>query len=372
MREVGYSGRISNKRKSYKESEKRRRADKSGLIEEGDLADDDDESLEKKLARLRREIAEVKEETQRRGAENESKKSEEQHPSADDIGYLSQTLDSVEFSEHLHRRNAATKLVQQLNAPLERKSTGAEPNGVNVGNLTQANSGYTFSYSPNYQDRHTLAKVADFDSRLSMLERILGIDTIPLPTQDHTPNKAILPALESLDRQMSAVSNSSDSFLDATHRRIRQLTFDAEKLTEARKAARAAQESLDESQTAERRTEASSQDPQQSKDPEQVYKINALYGTLPTIESLSPLLPPLLDKLRSLRSIHGDAANASQNLARVESRQETMTDELQHWREGLEKVEAALKQSEQTMSGNLTTVESWVKELEERMAKFSR
>ena len=104
-------------------------------------------------------------------------------------------------------------------------------------------------------------------------------------------------------------------------------------------------------------------------DPEQVSKINALYGTLPTIESLSPLLPSLLDRLRSLRSVHADATAAYHSLTQVESRQEAMAEELRFWRAGLEKVEGVVEQAQKTMSGSMSAVEGWVTELEDRMQK---
>ena len=102
----------------------------------------------------------------------------------------------------------------------------------------------------------------------------------------------------------------------------------------------------------------------------QVAKINALYGTLPTIEGLSPLLPSLLDRLRSLRAIHADAATASEGLERVERRQTEMADDIKRWKEGLEKVEKAMKQGETVMGGNMKVVEGWVKELEQKMGKL--
>ena len=78
----------------------------------------------------------------------------------------------------------------------------------------------------------------------------------------------------------------------------------------------------------------------------------------------------MLDRLRSLRSLHADAATASQTLARLEARQEETKQELQGWREGLEKVETAMKQGEKTVKGNTESVETWVKELEERIRKL--
>jgi nuclear migration protein JNM1 len=135
-------------------------------------------------------------------------------------------------------------------------------------------------------------------------------------------------------------------------------------LDEARKSAKVAQEDL------RAASGDSKMEDDDDIDSEQVAKINALYGTLATIEHLSPMLPSLLDRLRSLRAIHADAATASETLEKVAKGQEDMAGDIRKWREGLEKVEQAIKQGEQTMGGNMKAVEGWVKDLEERMARL--
>ncbi len=106
-------------------------------------------------------------------------------------------------------------------------------------------------------------------------------------------------------------------------------------------------------------------------DSEQTSKINALYGTLPTIESLAPLLPPLLDRLRSYELSTRTLRRQARPVDRMERRQADMAADIQQWKGGLEKVEAAIKDGETTMTDNLKVVEGWVKELEERVSKMS-
>lgn len=213
--------------------------------------------------------------------------------------------------------------------------------------------------------------MSEFDSRLALIEAALGLDAIPLPTQDRSAAKAIIPTLNSLDKQLITLSTSTDSSLDKISRRVRHLTVDAEKLERARKSAIAAQEALSPTGNSPRSAGLNSEAGfPEVDDHESMSKINALYGTLSTIESLSSLLPSVLDRLRSLRTLHADAAIASQTLSKVESRQEAMKEDLQGWREGLEKVEKAMEHGEQTMKGNTEMVEAWVKELEERMQKL--
>jgi nuclear migration protein JNM1 len=236
------------------------------------------------------------------------------------------------------------------------------------------------TYAPSYQKTHALAKAADFDKRLTLLEKALGISSSAFPQLDSTgrPTPAILPTLDTITRQLSVLSESSAASLDAVSRRVRQLTQEAEKLAEARKAAKAAQDAL---KTRERNGEATPTGGGTGgetsvvpgiEDPEQVAKINALYGTLTTIESLSPMLPAVLDRLRSLRAIHADAAMASEALTKVEKRQEEMAEEVKRWREGLEKLEGAMKEGEGVMGSNMKVVEGWVRELEKKLEGLGR
>lgn len=283
---------------------------------------------------------------------------------------LGRVLDDINIVDGNVSNGAASRLAKKLGTATKTyESPAKSPTAEDV--QPQEKPTYTMTYAPTYLQNSTLAKVSDFDARLTMLETVLGVEAIPLPTQDALPTKAVIPSLDALDKQISTLSSSTESSLDSVSRRVRQLTQDAEKLDEARRAAKTAQEELN--YATPRRLRVATEETMSDKVVdhfEQTSKINALYGTLSTIESLSPLLPSLLDRLRSLRYIHADAATASQSLANVEARQEAMVGEIKDWRGGLEKVERAMVQGEQTMNGNTKMVERWVEELEDRMQKL--
>lgn len=327
-----------------------------GTEELGDLSDDDeDEVLERKLARLRRELEEVKEEFGKRKAGETSDQAQRQ---GKQISSLSSVLDEVSNSAETVQPGGKHGLLragyQPPSAPVP--AAGAIADG-------RGGSTYTVTYAPTYEQSHALAKAVDFDGRLVLLEKAIGISSTAVPGMDATGlPRAIMPTLDTLQRQISTLSQATTSNLDTASRRIRTLIQEAEKLEKARLDAKAAQDALGANGTATTKG---------GDDEEQAAKINALYGTLPTIESLSPLLPALLDRLRSLRAIHADAATASETLDRIEKQQAEMAAELKQWREGLEKVEGAMKQGSDTMSANQKVMEGWVKDLEARMAKLS-
>jgi nuclear migration protein JNM1 len=100
---------------------------------------------------------------------------------------------------------------------------------------------------------------------------------------------------------------------------------------------------------------------------EHIARIHALYKTLPTINSLHPLLPSVLDRLRSLRAIHAGAAQASEDMNALEQRQQEMRKEIDQWREGLKVLEDKVKESEGTMKGNMEVMGPWIKDLESRL-----
>lgn len=380
-RDLNPSSKISSKRRAYRSSSRKRRkdgAELNGLINGLEVtSDEEEESLERKLARLRREVAEVQEDFEKRGKLKDGSAGDLKDEQ-DSLDTLGKVLDSVGSSSSVRHDGAADRLtkrlVSQSKTNLALKDGAAkeptEPKG--------ANSTSSVFYQSRHQEDHNLTKVSDFDSRLALIEAALGIDAIPLPTQDRSAAKAVVPSLDTLDKQLTTLSTSTDSSLDAVSRRIRQLTQNAEKLEQTRKAAKAAQEALQQEALSPPSNDTRMGDGKdvpkfpEIEDAETTAKINALYGTLSTIESLAPMLPSVLDRLRSLRTLHANAATASQTLAKVESRQEDMKQEIQGWREGLEKVESAMIEGEKTMKGNTEMVEEWVKELEERMRKLGQ
>ena len=103
---------------------------------------------------------------------------------------------------------------------------------------------------------------------------------------------------------------------------------------------------------------------------DQSSKINALYSTLPTLQSLTPLLPTVLERLRSLSSIHAGAAEAASDLAELESRQESVEGEIKRWREALEQVEGKMREGEAAMRRNAEVIGKAVKNVEDRVERL--
>ncbi|KAG5951199.1 hypothetical protein E4U53_003584 [Claviceps sorghi] len=347
-----FSDRVDGKRKSYRASSRRQRILHDGTHELGDFSDEDDdedESLERKVARLTREVEEARAEYMKRSSAVGGSSQLEASPT-EGLSSLSHVLDEIAKPLGLDTSQAPT------NAAVSRSPAINQAEGVPA----EDGATYTITYAPSYEQSHALAKAADFDRRLLLLERALGI-SLSSATEAGSNGlpRAILPTLDALEKQISALSQASTSSLDAISRRVRTLAAEQEKLNDTREKAKALREEL------------GKQSPAPVDESEQESKIKALYGILPTIENLTPMLPPLLDRLRSLRAIHAEAATASQTLERIESQQTEMNGELKLWKEGLEKAEQSMKDGETLMKENVTVMEGWIKDLEARAAKFS-
>jgi nuclear migration protein JNM1 len=146
------------------------------------------------------------------------------------------------------------------------------------------------------------------------------------------------------------------------------LTADAEALTAARRKAFEAAKAAHNARLAS--SDAETPALEASTDDEHTAKIQALYATLPTIQSLHPLLPSVLERLRSLRACHSGAAHAAESLDDLEKRQAEMASEIEQWREGLTNVEEKMRQGEAALRSNVETVEPWVRDLESRLGRL--
>ncbi|KAK7554471.1 Dynamitin-domain-containing protein [Phyllosticta citricarpa] len=376
-RGVDFSDRIRYQRRSYRTSSRRPRSGSHASYEYGDLSDEEDEDLGRKLARLRREVEEVKQEYELRSSDAQEEGQEEtadhdgieEEDPAAGIAKLSEMLDAVYTQRHGGVRGAEAQFERTL-----KKFARPAPTASADGSIPQQTLVTT---KDSQQSAQALAKVSDFDSRLSQIEKALGLNATNMPDIASNPPKAILHNLDTLERQLTTITDVSTNSLDAASRRVQKLTQETERLEEARKAARASQEAV--SSPVQTRqpsdTPPIAELPEISgayiEDPERVAKINALYGTLATIEQLSPTLPLVLDRLRTLRLIHTSAGTASATLDDLEKRQGEQAEEIKQWREALAKVEENLNTGEGTLQNNIKTVGEWVRDLEARIAKFS-
>ncbi|KAF7715393.1 Uncharacterized protein PECH_002806 [Penicillium ucsense] len=437
-RGANFSDSISTKRQAYRTREKsrrRRRIREDGTEEVGDLSDSEDESLERRLARLRREVEDLKLQMENRagsGREDGSTsmcKGQAAHSHADGadtagqttaslgdgVAELSRALDNLHASSRVNapgsHYSAATFLTRKLAS--EMPSAGSqtrkpEPEPASTGETTisavtpvSSQTAAAAAGVPSPQpSAGLLSHAVAFEERLALLESSIGISTSSNPfVGDAFSEPALQPVLPTLDQMTSrlsaltgllmgsnypaaggshpnaGVAASTTPNLEALSSRIRKMTADADALAFSRKRAADAAKAAQTARIASGSSDAdalppTSADGSNSSDDDQIAKIQALYTTLPTIQSLHPLLPSVLDRLRSLRACHAGAAHAAESLNELEKRHAEMATEIDQWREGLTAVEERMKQGEEALRSNVDTVEPWVRDLEARMARL--
>ncbi|CAD0057366.1 unnamed protein product [Aureobasidium pullulans] len=297
-RETDFSDRVSSKRRAYVVSNREQ--------DDGEDYDseDENESLQRKLARLNREMQEVQNELDKRKSEaNGTEAHTEDEDVAAQLAQLSTALDGMRQSQ-----SAQSRLSRQLATTAPSKAEA----------VTIPDSTRTEEATKETADTQALNKVADFDARLAILEH----------------------------RQLALLTSStSQTHIDTLAQKLQQ------------------QQTPKPSGTTDGLHELHT--------PEDMAKLRALYALLPTLTSLSPTVPPLLTRLRSLRTLHANAVTASQTLDEVERKQDEADKEIREWRDGLKKVEEAVAKAESGMLGNSAAVETWVKELEERVKRLA-
>lgn len=371
-RDVDFSDRIGADRKSYKISSRRRRHRQRNISDTDGSSNSEDESLPSRLARLRRETEELRIELEQR--DNEDNAAADSAGLEDDFAKLNTTLEGLQIPQRQSRDGQPAPETQTLDSQQPETRT-----------------------LPPETTPATITAIATFSDRLTSLESALGVST----TLPSTSNTSILPALTQLSTQIDMLfstlttsRNQSSALptLDELSARVRAFVSETDKLTLSRKAALQSLSDLQEarlrntdslpyghsrhlstqSQAVAEQTATQQKTESKLFLDEQSSKISALYELLPTIQSLHPLLPTVLDRLRSLQVVHAGAAEARTDLEEIESRQKRMEEELQKWREGLDAVEAGMKEHEQTSRNNVEVVQQMVEGLEGRLKEASR
>ncbi|KAL4961501.1 dynactin subunit 2 [Aspergillus stella-maris] len=395
-RHVNFSDSIAIKRKSYRSKSRQRRKD----VAEGEDSEDETESLERKLARLQREVEELKDELAAQKPEESNEGLEENKGDMDDgVEKLSRALDSLYASSRgaSQPHSAAALISQKLASP---PSTQPSQASAAQPQLEVPNN----EAEPTDAAANILSHTAAFDARLALLESAMGISTSSNPFTSEgsldAPLQPVLPALDHLTSRLSTLMTllvgpnalpaaatthsipasstttaATTPHLELLSARVRKLTADADALASARKRVLDSSKAAQSSRLARTTSDLASPggiDPEQAaaQRDEQTTKIQALYAALPTIQSLHPILPSVLERLRSLRAIHAGAAQAAENLDELEKRQAEMAGEIEQWREGLKVVEEKMGQGEAALKSNIEVVEPWVRDLEKRMEKL--
>lgn len=278
------------------------------------------ETLDARIARLQREVEEVK--------VLKKKETTEDIPRLDELKSILESLSSKgetgdESSDQLHlyegmgERKIADKTKMQLeltNRLLER-----------------------------YLNRFT-----DLETRLTTLEEKIGTSNIRRP---------ILPSMDELRNRINLISNTP-SGLEKAVANLRDLVTAVEKLKTAK----------------QRPTTAGAQQQQEvvARDTEvDMKKVNEIYKRLPLLDNLSALVPGLIARLKSLQGIHADAEVSTETMRDIDRTVQTIASEFKQWTETLHTIETKLQEMDDKMTHNRREINEWVQNIEARISKVT-
>jgi nuclear migration protein JNM1 len=347
---VDFSDNISAHRRSYRTSTRNQRRRGEVL---GEDSDEEEESFVRKLLRVKREMQELEQEYEGRVKSGDQSKIEERDPK-EIMEFISDKVDHI----YAMRRGGVTGAEPLLERTIAKFNTypafGPSPL---ITKAIQNQPPLPGSQIQRSQLDHVLEQAADFDARLTGLEQSLGLNGNTMPELGENAPFPVFTTLEKLEKTIGAMSDASSGSLEAAASQVKLMIKDADHLKQLRlEAAREEPEPTTNGKTLQTTAQEA--------------KVNALYGTLPAIDKLSPLLPLVLDRLRTLRLVHTSAWQADEVLTELEHRQSKQEDEIKKWEMSLENVEHDVKVCEQSLQHNIKVVGDLVKGLEERVEKL--
>lgn len=309
------------------------------------LPEEGDETLEGRLARLKRELEECR-------ALAEAEKQGEPEDEDEEFG----------GDGAMNDVDALSKILAGIDVPPTLASKGRKRRGPVFHDAPTTAPAQQDDTAPpaDLTDEQTLSRISAFDGRLSALETALGISSVL--ENSESLSSPLIPSLSLLDNQLAALTSATSlTALEAASTRINKLKAEAQQFYQLQ----LHPVPTDDDEEGESQTPS-------LLSPEDMKKLQSLYTLLPNLQALAPTVPALITRLRSLRTLHTTAATASQDLDSLEQRQNEMDRELKLWRDGLKKVEEAVERADKANGQNGGMVEAWVKDLDKRMKALGR
>jgi nuclear migration protein JNM1 len=346
---VDFSDNVTAQGRSYRTSTRRRRRRGEVL---GDDSEEEEEDFPRKLLRIKRELAGLENEFQQRLEAGDASKIEEQDPK-EMLEVLASKLDTM-YAAHKGGARGAEAILDRTVQKFDSYKPFEPSPGISKVIANQPPLPGTQVQKS--QLDYVLNQAAEFDRRITQVEDNLGLNGSTMPELSNKAPFPVFTTIQRLEQTLGLIGDPSMNNLDAVAQQVKKLTADAEHLRETRQEAA--------------RAGTNSNDNKAISYPDQEAKVNALYGTLPSIDKLSPVLPLVLDRLRALRLVHTSATQAEEVLSKLEERQTVQEREIKKWERQLEIMEREIKKSEATMVNNVKTVGNDVRMLEAKMEKL--
>lgn len=358
---VDFSDNISGtQRRSYRTSTRARR--RGEII--GDDSDEEEESFERKLARVRQEALELEQEYAERVQSGDRTKTEERD-SKEIMEFISDKVDSIYAQRRGENKGSNNSSAEsQLSATIQKFNnyTPFAPS-PRISKAIANQPPLPGSQIQRSQLDHVLNQASDFDARLTRLEQSLGLNGSTMPDVGSNAPLPIFTTLERIEESVGLMTDASSGSLETASTQIRRLITEAEHLKQLRSSSSSPSPSSPLSPS----PNTANENELMALTPAQESKINALYGTLPSLDKLTPILPLVLDRLRTLRLVHTSAHQADAVLAELESRQSQQAAEIAKWAEKLGELEKEVRAAEERTEKKVGDVGEVVRGVEARV-----
>lgn len=104
--------------------------------------------------------------------------------------------------------------------------------------------------------------------------------------------------------------------------------------------------------------------------PQEHQALTALFPLLGRLDPMLPVLPGVLNRLRSLASLHSEAARVAEGLRRLQAEDKRGTEELKDLQEVVRGVQGGLGEAVTGIQNNWAVVDERMRGLEERLRKL--
>lgn len=305
---------------------------KKSLFKNGYKVTAIDETIEQKLARIKRELEEI----QLIKSKEEVEQSD-QEPS--EIDNLVSLLEELSVSDRKHEEiNFYNQRIKEIFSNIKVDTSEEQRN------------------SKTDPIESSSANILLLESKLNTIENLLGSESLQqLQNSIHKPrNKTIQNHLNDLTRKINIIYNPEFQ-LNKIKQEIRDLNKETERLATNRKLALITSKSNNKYDQIQQTQQSRSTFEQ---------KVNSLYDRIDEFDNVNAILPSLLARLKSLHKIHADIGQTVSTVNGIDQVLESMKMDMSKWNESLDKVN-------QDLDNRRSIFEINKKEIEDRLNQVS-
>ncbi|KAK6456946.1 Dynamitin-domain-containing protein [Scheffersomyces xylosifermentans] len=310
------------------------------LGKSGYLVESVEETRKQKLTRIARELEELK-------VSEDSGKDEVNAPESTQIKKLSDQLESVLSND---------KVTDKVNLHGQQLKQLFEQVSRNV-----ANTG-TLQKSEEKREIVNPSEVLSLEARIHDLESLLGADSLqnlhrkPGKVNPYDSVASIQTHLNDLSRKVNIVHNP-EYHIELVSREIEALTTKMDELESKRKF-----QQIRESAIGKTDTKANSTPFEK--------KIDELYKALPNFEKSNQVVPLILNRLKSLNTVHSDLATTTQTVGQLDRILGDLKEDFQNWDKSLNTVNENIDKYEVNFEENRASITRQIDELERKVMKL--